>query len=102
MSDVSEGKEEDEGGGSVGDGFCRESVLRREEEDGDDGVLTRCWGAVGTPEEEEEEEEEVSPAGTSGPFSRSCCPVPSSFRSSGRAPSFCFLLAVASSCPAGL
>lgn len=70
-----------------------------EEEDGDDGgVLTRCWGAEGTPEEEEEED--VSPADTAGPLSPSCSPVPFPFPSPGRAPSFC--LAVESSCAAGL
>lgn len=99
-SNASEEGEEDDEGRSVDDWLWGESVTSKEgeEEEGDDGVLTRCWRAEDPPAEQEV----VSPAGMSGPCPRSCSPVPSVFLSSGGAPSFCVLLAVASSCPAGL
>lgn len=101
MFSVSEEEEEDNKGLSVGD-WLLDSVTsgegEEEEDEDDDDEVFICWEAEGTPEEEEL----VSPADMTGPLCRSCSPVPSSFPSSGRAPSSCFLLAVASSWPAGL
>lgn len=54
----------------------RESITRgkAEEEDDDEvGVLARCWGVEGTPEEEE-----ISPADMAGPLTPSCSAAPSS------------------------
>lgn len=82
--------EEEEEVGCSGDCLCIDSVIDVED---DDGALTRCCGA----QDPQDDEAADSPADIAVPISPSWSPVSFSFLSSGRAPSFWFLLAVVSS-----
>lgn len=66
-----------------------------EEDDVDDNSVFRYWGAESTSEE-------ASVANIADPLSSLCSLVPSSFPPFGGVSSFGFILAAASSCPAGL
>lgn len=97
VSNVSEEREEDTVGSSVGNSKSGGEGGEDEEEDDSAAVLTCCWVALVTLQEGEEEE--VSPSNIAGSASPFFSPVPSSFPSFEQVPSSCLLLG--SSCPAG-